>query len=261
MLETLGAFVATVAGKAVLGTAAVAVGVGGAHAAGVVDVPGLPQAASATAEAQVAAAHDKDGASARAEAEAEASADHGVDGDEISDRATDGDPVEGGKAFGVDVAEKATGGVPDVNLPDVDLPDVDLPDVDLPDNCVFPDDEEGDDSTPDLEAKQDSAAEGRADDIVQDLAEGTPAEDLPEECRKDDEAPRPDMPEKPDLPEVPDVQTPDVEVPETPGSPETPESPETPGDTLPEDLPADGSEVADEHRPEDLPGGLAEVRP
>src|SRR5919106_152600 len=51
MLEALSAFVATLAGKVVIGTAAVAVSVGGAHAAGVVDVPGLPDRAPATIDA------------------------------------------------------------------------------------------------------------------------------------------------------------------------------------------------------------------
>lgn len=42
MLSSISAFVATVAGKAVLGTAVAAASVGGLHAADVVDVPGLP---------------------------------------------------------------------------------------------------------------------------------------------------------------------------------------------------------------------------
>ena len=58
MSITLSGFVASVAGKVVLGTAVAAASVGGLHASGVVDVPALPDNDRPAAEQQAPAGHD-----------------------------------------------------------------------------------------------------------------------------------------------------------------------------------------------------------
>lgn len=122
MLETLSAFVATLAGKVVLGTAAVAASVGGVHAAGVVEVPGLPDRAPA-AVVDVPAAEDAAGeGSERSGGRPEVATGQqpdspGVDGSTISERATSGEPQEDGKAFGTSIADEATEGTPAEGLP------------------------------------------------------------------------------------------------------------------------------------------------
>lgn len=122
MLETLSAFVATLTGKVVLGSAAVAASVGGAHAAGVVDVPGLPDRGSAVVD--VPAVVDApvvpdaaDPAGSRPDADTGQPADPGVDGSSVSDRATSGEPQEDGRSFGTSVADEATEGTPAEGLP------------------------------------------------------------------------------------------------------------------------------------------------
>ena len=116
MLEALSAFVATLAGKVVLGTAAVAVSVGGAHAAGVVDVPGLPDRAPATIDAPTGDdAVDQSGS--RPDVETGQPAGPGVDGTSVSDRATSGEPQEDGRTFGTSIADEATDGTPAEDLP------------------------------------------------------------------------------------------------------------------------------------------------
>jgi prephenate dehydrogenase len=57
MLSALSAFVTSLTGKVVLGTAVVATSVGGLHAGHVVDVPGLPDQAT---ERQVATSQEVD---------------------------------------------------------------------------------------------------------------------------------------------------------------------------------------------------------
>jgi hypothetical protein len=116
MLETLSAFLVTLTGKVVLGTAAVAASVGGAHAAGAVDVPGLPDRAPAVVEAPAVedAAEQSDN---RPEVESGQPEAPGVDGTSVSERATDGEPQEDGKAFGTSVAEEAVEGTPAEGLP------------------------------------------------------------------------------------------------------------------------------------------------
>lgn len=115
MLETLSAFVATLTGKVVLGTAAVAASVGGAHAAGVVDVPGLPDRGTVVVDAPaVDEAADQSGSSP--DVETGQPADPGVDGDNVSDRATSGEPQDDGKEFGTSVADEATDGTPAEDL-------------------------------------------------------------------------------------------------------------------------------------------------
>ncbi len=121
MLQALSAFVATLAGKVVLGSAAVAAGVGGAHAAGVVDVPGLPDQGSAVVDvpAEVDAPADRGGSDtsgSRPDGETGRPADPGVDGSSVSDRATSGEPQEDGKEFGTSVADEATDGTPAEDL-------------------------------------------------------------------------------------------------------------------------------------------------
>ncbi|HEX6234549.1 MAG TPA: hypothetical protein VFZ63_15590 [Jiangellaceae bacterium] len=115
MLETLSAFVATLTGKLVLGTAALAASVGGVHAAGVVDVPGLPDRGSAVVDVPAVVdgpADAADPAGGRPDVETGQPTDPGVDGSSVSDRATSGEPQEDGKAFGTSVADEATDGTP-----------------------------------------------------------------------------------------------------------------------------------------------------
>lgn len=60
MLSSVSAFVATLTGKVVLGTAVAAASVGGLHAAGAVDVPGLPDQVEHAAEQEVEHANNGD---------------------------------------------------------------------------------------------------------------------------------------------------------------------------------------------------------
>ncbi|MPZ61277.1 MAG: hypothetical protein GEU93_08270 [Propionibacteriales bacterium] len=143
MLKALSAFVATLAGKAVLGTATVAVGVGGAHAAGVVDVPGLPDRAPATV---VDAPADDTDTPEQGDDRSGRPADPGVDGGSVSERSTSGEPQEDGKAFGTSVAEEATDGTPAEDVanqgdaaqdqqPDTPAPGADIADQHRPDTA------------------------------------------------------------------------------------------------------------------------------
>lgn len=116
MLTALSTFLATLTGKVVLGTAVAAAGVGAAHAVGVVEVPGLPEKAAVVEAPPVdvpAVEHAGDtGPDAGADVETGEPGSPGVDGGDISDRATSGEPQEDGKAFGTSVAEEATEGTP-----------------------------------------------------------------------------------------------------------------------------------------------------
>jgi hypothetical protein len=112
MLEALSGFVATLTGKVVLATAAVAVSVGAANAAGVVDVPHQPEPAS-----DVPAVNTPDQTDHRAEPETGRPDDPGVDGSSISKRATSGEPQEDGRSFGASVADEATDGTPAEDRP------------------------------------------------------------------------------------------------------------------------------------------------
>jgi hypothetical protein len=111
MLSALSTFVATLTGKVVLGTAVAAASVGAAHAVGVVDVPGLPEKATVADVPAIDNAGDNrpDGETAGKSGEVTSP---GVDGSDVSDRATSGEPREDGKAFGTSVAEEAVEGTP-----------------------------------------------------------------------------------------------------------------------------------------------------
>jgi hypothetical protein len=111
MLTALSAFLATLTGKVVLGAAVVAASVGGAHAAGVVDVPGLPDRPSVVEDAP------ENQSGNRPDVEAGQPESPGVDGDGVSERATDGEPREDGEAFGRSVADEAVEGTPAEGLP------------------------------------------------------------------------------------------------------------------------------------------------
>ena len=119
MLTVLSTALTTLTGKVVLGTAIAAAGVGAAHSAGVVDVPGLPEKAPAVESPAVdtpASDHAVDspgsGGASDSRGAANGSGDPGVDGDEVSDRATSGEPQEDGREFGTSIAEDATSGTP-----------------------------------------------------------------------------------------------------------------------------------------------------
>lgn len=115
MLATLSTVLTTLTGKVVLGTAIAAAGVGAAHSAGVIDVPGLPDTAPAVESPAVetpASDHAVDGSGGDGASNGSAPGDPGVDGDEVSDRATSGEPQEDGRDFGTDIAEDATEGTP-----------------------------------------------------------------------------------------------------------------------------------------------------
>jgi hypothetical protein len=116
MLEALSAFVATLTGKVVLGTAAVAASVGGAHVGGVIDVPGLPDHAPATVVDAPAVDEAEDQSESRPDVQTGQPNDPGVDGSSISERATSGEPQDDGRAFGTSVAEEATEGTPAEDL-------------------------------------------------------------------------------------------------------------------------------------------------
>ena len=111
MLTALGTFLASVTGKVVLGAAAATASVGAAHAVGVVDLPGLPDQAEVV---EVPAVEVGDGArpGGGLVGEPGGQGGAGVDGSEISDRATSGEPQEDGQEFGRSVAEEATSGTP-----------------------------------------------------------------------------------------------------------------------------------------------------
>ena len=121
MLTVLSTALTTLTGKVVLGTAIAAAGVGAAHSAGVVDVPGLPDSTPAVESPAVDTpasdhAEDSSGGGASdgrgAADDSGAPGDPGVDGDEVSDRATSGEPQEDGKEFGTSIAEDATSSTP-----------------------------------------------------------------------------------------------------------------------------------------------------
>jgi hypothetical protein len=111
MLSLLSTFVATLTGKVVLGTAVAAASVGAAHAVGVVDVPGLPDRAAVVDTTVVDKVGDNgpDGEMAGWSGEVTSP---GVDGSDVSDRATSGEPREDGKAFGTSIADEAVEGTP-----------------------------------------------------------------------------------------------------------------------------------------------------
>jgi hypothetical protein len=128
MLTALSSALATLTGKVVLGTAVAAASVGAAHSAGVVDVPGLPDTTPAVESPAVdqpglngaTAGDPRSGGSASerpAGADGNGAPDEpGVDGDDVSDRATSGEPQDDGSAFGTSVAEDATDGIPAEDL-------------------------------------------------------------------------------------------------------------------------------------------------
>lgn len=115
-----------------------AASVGGAHAAGVVDVPGLPDRPPAAEEVDAPAGDDgadqavtrpddagkpdqtsndraeevRPDDNDRSDPEGGSPTGPGVDGDDISDRATSGEPKERGRDFGQDVSEDAREGTP-----------------------------------------------------------------------------------------------------------------------------------------------------
>jgi hypothetical protein len=120
MLTALSSALATLTGKVVLGTAVAAASVGAAHSAGVIDVPGLPDTAPAV-ESPAVDAPGLDGTTAGdpggtapdrpSGADGNGAPDgSGVDGDDVSDRATSGEPQDDGRAFGTSVADDATDG-------------------------------------------------------------------------------------------------------------------------------------------------------
>ena len=120
-VTTLGKILDPTVDRLVLGTAIAAAGVGAAHSAGVVDVPGLPDNAPAVESPAVDTpasdhAEDSPGGGASdgrgAADDSGAPGDPGVDGDEVSDRATSGEPQEDGKEFGTSIAADATSGTP-----------------------------------------------------------------------------------------------------------------------------------------------------
>jgi hypothetical protein len=117
MLTVLSTALTTLTGKVVLGTAIAAAGVGAAHSAGVVDVPGLPDNAPAVESPAVdtpASDHAVDSPGGAPDGgagnDSGAPGDSGVDGDDVSDGATGGEPQEDGMEFGTSVAEDATSG-------------------------------------------------------------------------------------------------------------------------------------------------------
>lgn len=112
MLTSLSTFVATLTGKIVLGTAVAAAGVGSAHAAGAVDVPGLPDRPSVVEEAP------PDLPDNAGEPDGGAPDSPGVDGSEVADRATSGEPQEDGQSFGESIADEAVEGTPAEDLRD-----------------------------------------------------------------------------------------------------------------------------------------------
>lgn len=174
MLTVLGTALTTLTGKVVLGTAIAAAGVGAAHSSGVVDVPGLPDKAPAVESPAVdtpASDHAVDspgGGDAPdgrgAGNDSLAPGDAGVDGDEVSDRATSGEPQEDGREFGTSIAEDATSGTPadgavggtDAGQPETPAGNADTADEHTPDELP--------------------AGGGTADENIPD---GTPATDAP----------------------------------------------------------------------------------
>jgi len=115
VLTTLSGVLATITGKVVLGTAVAAASVGAVHTAGVVDVPGLPDTAPAVESPDVDAPgpdHANDEKSGGVSGTTGTPDSPGVDGGDVSDRATSGEPQEDGKAFGKSIAEEATEGTP-----------------------------------------------------------------------------------------------------------------------------------------------------
>jgi hypothetical protein len=118
ILTTLSGVLATITGKVVLGTAVAAASVGAAHAAGVVDVPGLPDTTPAVETPDVEVPAPDEAGNGRPDSDGGppgttgAPDSPGVDGDEVSDRATNGEPQEDGKEFGTSIADEATEGTP-----------------------------------------------------------------------------------------------------------------------------------------------------
>lgn len=173
MLNTISAFVATVAGKAVLTTAAVAVGVGGVHATGVVDVPGLPDPApSVDVDAPAVDDVPRQDDHGQSDTDTAQTDRPGVDGDDISDRAQSGEPQENGREFGGSVADEAREGTPAEDRPRNQGADSDErrpsdppaggdPDVPSPGE---PGNSAGDDSAPVSPNAPDAADEDRSDD-------------------------------------------------------------------------------------------------
>lgn len=114
MLTTLSGVLATLTGKVVLGTAVAAASVGAAHSAGVVDVPGLPDTAVEAPDVELPdeagnGQPDSDGDQAGTTGAPDSP---GVDGGDVADRATSGEPKEDGKEFGTSIADEATEGTP-----------------------------------------------------------------------------------------------------------------------------------------------------
>jgi hypothetical protein len=127
------AVMATVAGKILVGTVAVAAGIGGAHSTGAVDVPGLPDRPPPVKE-DAPPVDDPPTDGGAEDGQSDDSAEHadneppleridtnaepdpvnlpGVDGRTVSDRATSGEPTEDGRDFGQTIADEATDGTP-----------------------------------------------------------------------------------------------------------------------------------------------------
>jgi hypothetical protein len=115
VLTTLSGVLATVTGKVVLGTAIAAASVGAAHSTGVVDVPGLPDMAPAVESPDVELPDQANNDHPESDVQSGTTGSPespGVDGTEVSDRATSGEPQEDGKAFGTSIADEATEGTP-----------------------------------------------------------------------------------------------------------------------------------------------------
>ena len=225
MVAMLSTLLGSVVAKVALGTAAAVAGVGGAHAAGVVDVPGLPDRAEGAvageqveveeeAEAEEAEDVENDETEGTEPEDAEADTDDvateeegngdaengdaepGVDGEEVSDWASNPDehedvpdPRDGGPDFGQHVRDQAIEGTPaeDVVPDDAGPPEGAGP----PDHAGPPsDDDEGNDEatteTDETASEQADGAGEQADD--QDGAAEQGADNAPDGAGPPDDA-------------------------------------------------------------------------
>ncbi len=119
MLTTLSGVLATLTGKVVLGTAVAAASVGAAHSAGVVDIPGLPDTAVEAPDVELPDEAGEHGSDSDGDQPGTTGAPDspGVDGSDVADRATSGEPTEDGKEFGTSIADEATEGTPAEDRP------------------------------------------------------------------------------------------------------------------------------------------------
>ncbi len=120
MLSVLSVLLGSLTGKLVLGTAVAAVSVGGAHAGGVIDVPGLPDRTPPAIEElqDQTDAQDQDEEAGAAQAP-DSLTGPGVDGGAVSERAQElgeGEPGDGRK-FGRQTREGAVSGTPASSTP------------------------------------------------------------------------------------------------------------------------------------------------